>query len=66
MYKTAREAIFNSRTAGKSTKCEATMDNYGELVEVCSDRRLQDDGSIVFSCAERGDDWTVIMERRPW
>ncbi len=66
MYKTAREAIFHSRNTGKRTTCEPTMENYGELVEACSDRRLQDDGSILFSCAERGDDWTVTMERRPW
>ena len=50
MYDTAREAIFHSRESGKSTTCLPTMDNYTELVEACWDRRLRDDGSILFSC----------------
>lgn len=66
MYETAREAIFHSRESGKSTTCLPTMDNYTELVEACWDRRLRDDGSILFSCTAPEKDWTVIMERRPW
>ena len=37
-----------------------------ELVEACWDRRLRDDGSILFSCTAPEKDWTVVMERRPW
>jgi hypothetical protein len=42
------------------------MENYTALVEACWDRRLRDDGSILFRCTEPSQDWTVIMERRPW
>lgn len=65
-YPTAREAIFQSRQTGQKVGCEVSMDNYSELVEACSDRRLQEDGSIWFACFERGDDWQVTMSRRPW
>jgi len=66
MYDTAREAIFHSRETGKITSCLPTMENYNELVEACWDRRLRDDGSILFCCTEPAKDWSVIMERRPW
>jgi hypothetical protein len=66
MYESAREAIFHSRNTGMTTKCLPTMENYTALVEACWDRRLRDDGSILFRCTEPSQDWTVIMERRPW
>lgn len=66
MYATAKEAIFHSMQSGKPTTCAPTMENYTDLVEACEERRLQDDGSIVFRCFDAGQDWQVSMMRRPW
>ncbi len=64
VYQTAKEAAFHSRNSGKETSCEPTMENYTDLVEDCQERRLQEDGSIVFISNDH--EWRVRMMRRPW
>lgn len=64
IHEHAAMAVHCSINLGKPQHCAPTMDNYTHLVEHCTDRRLQDDGSINFENRDQG--WFVIMLRRPW
>ena len=63
-YQTANKAIEASRAKGEAVEVAVTPENWATLVEAASDRWFED-GRHFFACAERGDDWIVVIARRP-
>lgn len=63
-YSTATAAIAASRTTNETTEAASTPENWATLVEAASDRWIED-GRHFFSCTERGDEWIVVLARRP-
>lgn len=63
-YQTANKAIEASRAKGETVEVAVTPENWETLLEAASDRWFED-GRFFFACAERGDDWIVVIARRP-
>ena len=63
-YQTATRAIEASRSKGETVEVAVTPENWATLVEAASDRWVED-SKYFFACAERGDDWIVVIARRP-
>lgn len=63
-YPLATRAIAASRARGETVEVAVTPENWETLVEAASDRWVAE-GRFFFACAERGDDWIVVIARRP-
>lgn len=64
IYQTAREAVAISRKRGAIVQAASTPENWAALKSEASERWIEN-GEFYFACAERGDEWTVKLARKP-